>query len=101
MLHVQWNPVRKGSLALCCGSRGAYTWSDEWVGENGVEEEMAECIGIQNGKNDVPSFLVNVHRPRIGDFDVKDLKWAPDGKGFALLDKDQFCCAFEIEEKES
>jgi len=54
------------------------------VGENGVEEEMAECIGIPNG-----------------DFDVKDLRWAPDGKGFALLDKDRFCCAFEIEEKGS
>jgi len=63
VLHVQWNPVRKGSLALCCGSRGAYTWSDEWVGENGVEEEMAECIGIPNGKSGVPSFLVNTHRP--------------------------------------
>jgi hypothetical protein len=22
-----------------------YTWSDEWVGEEG-EEEMAECIGV-------------------------------------------------------
>jgi hypothetical protein len=36
-----------------------------------------------------------------GDFAVKDLKWAPDGKGFALVDRDQFCCVFEIEEKES
>jgi hypothetical protein len=23
-----------------------YTWSDEWVNENGEEEEMAECIGV-------------------------------------------------------
>ena len=36
-----------------------------------------------------------------GDFAVKDLKWAPDGKGFALVDRDRFCCVFEIEEKES
>lgn len=46
VLHAQWNPVRKGSLALCTGSGSIYTWSDEWIGENGVEEDMAECIGV-------------------------------------------------------
>jgi hypothetical protein len=47
--HVRWNPTRNGSLALCCGSRSVYTWSNEWVGvgsNEGEEEEMAECIGI-------------------------------------------------------
>lgn len=31
-------------------------------------------------------------------FETRDLRWAPDGKGFVLLDKDQFCCAFEVQE---
>lgn len=46
VLHVRWNPIRKGHLALCCGLRSMYTWSDEWLGDNDVEEEMAECIGV-------------------------------------------------------
>lgn len=46
VLHARWNPTRKGSLALCCGTQSVYTWSDEWVGEGGNEEEMAECIGV-------------------------------------------------------
>lgn len=32
-------------------------------------------------------------------FDTRDIKWAPDGKGFVLLDRDQYCCAFEVEEE--
>jgi hypothetical protein len=32
------------------------------------------------------------------NFEVKDLRWSPDGKGLVLLDKDTFCCAFEVEE---
>ncbi|KAF8230672.1 WD repeat-containing protein 8 [Tricholoma matsutake] len=79
--HVRWNPVRKGRLALCCGGQSVYTWSDEWSSEGGVDEEMAECIGVPAKK-----------------FETRDLRWAPDGKGFVLLDKDQFCCAFEVQE---
>ncbi|OAX44364.1 WD repeat-containing protein 8 [Rhizopogon vinicolor AM-OR11-026] len=82
VLHAQWNPVRKGSLALCCGSGSIYTWSDEWIGENGVEEDMAECIGV----------------PTNTKFETRDIKWAPDGKGLVLLDKEMFCCAFEVED---
>ena len=33
-------------------------------------------------------------------FETRDLKWAPDGKGLILMDKDVFCCAFEVEEEE-
>jgi len=71
-------------LAVCCGSRSIYIWSDEWVGEEGAEEEMAECIGVPAKK-----------------FETRDLKWAPDGKGLVLIDKDMFCCAFEVEEEAS
>jgi hypothetical protein len=48
VLHALWNPVRKGSLAICCGTRSLYTWSDEWLtdGGTGEEVEMAECIGV-------------------------------------------------------
>lgn len=44
-VQVCWNPVRAGVLSLCTGSSSLYTWSDEWVGDDG-EEEMAECVGI-------------------------------------------------------
>ncbi|PPQ67059.1 hypothetical protein CVT25_005660 [Psilocybe cyanescens] len=79
VLHARWNPVRKGSLALCCASQSLYTWSDEWQGESGEEVEMAECIGVPAKQ-----------------FETKDICWALDGKGLILLGKDQFCCAFEV-----
>lgn len=46
VMHARWNPMRKGSLAICCGTQSVFTWSDEWVGEGGDEVEMAECIGV-------------------------------------------------------
>ena len=49
VLQASWNPVRKGVISLCTGGSSLYTWSDEWVGEDG-EEEMAECIGIPAGR---------------------------------------------------
>ncbi len=45
-MHVRWNPVRQGRLALSCGGQAIYLWSEEWIGESGAEEEMAECVGI-------------------------------------------------------
>lgn len=82
ILHAQWNPVRKGSLALCCGNGSLYIWSEEWVAESGDEEEMAECIGIPAKQ-----------------FDTRDLKWSPDGKAIILFGKEVFCCAFEVQEE--
>jgi hypothetical protein len=35
-----------------------------------------------------------------GNFETKDLHWAPDGKGVILIGKDNFCCAFEVEHEE-
>ena len=46
VLQARWNPVRRGILCLCCGIQSVYMWSDEWQGESGEEEEMAECIGV-------------------------------------------------------
>ncbi|KZP10515.1 WD repeat-containing protein 8 [Athelia psychrophila] len=96
VLAARWNPVRAGSLAVCCAARSVYTWSDEWVGEGagaalglglgeeeeGEGEEVAECIGVPARK-----------------FETRDLRWAPDGKGMVLIDKDTFCCAFEVQEE--
>ncbi|KAJ7092601.1 hypothetical protein C8R44DRAFT_816099 [Mycena epipterygia] len=79
VIHARWNPVRKGSMTLCCGTQSLYMWSDEWIGESG-EEEMAECIGVP-AKN----------------FETRDLQWTPDGKGVVVMDKNVFCCAFEVE----
>jgi hypothetical protein len=50
VLSARWNPVRKGSLLLGCGTRSVYVWSDEWMNEGGEEEEMAECIGVPTRK---------------------------------------------------
>lgn len=78
VVQVCWNPVRAGVLSLCTGSSSLYTWSDEWVGDDG-EEEMAECVGI----------------PAVG-FENRVMRWSPDGEGMAALDKETFCCAYEV-----
>jgi len=30
-------------------------------------------------------------------FDTRAIHWSPDGKGLVLLDRETFCCAFEVE----
>ncbi|KAI0808176.1 YVTN repeat-like/Quino protein amine dehydrogenase [Fomes fomentarius] len=110
LLHTQpvtaarWNPDpgRAGRLAVACGSQSVYLWSDEWVVEPDADTagqgaagpsrhrdavhreedtELAECVGVPAQK-----------------FEARDLKWAPDGKGMILLNRETFCCAFEVEE---
>lgn len=84
ILQVRWNPVRPGALVLCCGTGGMYTWSNEWSSDDQgdvADEEMAECVGVPAKK-----------------FQLRDVRWSPDGKGLLLLDKDIFCCAFEVEQ---
>ncbi|KAH9968845.1 quinon protein alcohol dehydrogenase-like superfamily [Russula dissimulans] len=78
--HAHWNPVRQGRFVLSCSGQAMYLWSEEWIGE-GDAEEMAECVGIPAKK-----------------FDARDVRWAPDGKGLLLVDRETFCCAFEVEE---
>ncbi|KAI5835275.1 YVTN repeat-like/Quino protein amine dehydrogenase [Schizophyllum commune Tattone D] len=84
ILHARWNPIRAGRLAFCTGERSIYHWSDEWVGDDAPSdsEGMTECVGVPAQK-----------------FETRNLYWAPDGKGLVLLDKDTFCCAFEVEEE--
>lgn len=104
---ARWNPVRKGSLAVCSGSGGLYLWSDEWVGEgldsSGTEgEEVAECVGVPASKTTPHAFLFpRLTAAMIEQFETRDLKWSPDGKGLVLLDRETFCCAFEIEEQDT
>ena len=52
ILQARWNPVRAGSLVLCCGAGGMYLWSNEWSSDDQpeAEEEIAECIGIPASK---------------------------------------------------
>lgn len=91
---VRWNPVRKGSLACATGGGAVYLWSDEWESTSaeggasdgttgGVAEEVAECVGVPARK-----------------FAAHTLRWAPDGRGLVLMDRETFCCAFEVEEGE-
>ena len=39
--------------------------------------------------------------PVTESFDTRDIKWAPDGKGLVLLDRETFCCGFEVQEEEA
>ena len=99
VLHCRWNPIRSGSLVICCGSRGIYTWNDEWQGPSGEPEEVAECIGVPASEFIVryaPLHLLTLLQEQ---FDTRDVRWAPDGKGLILFDKEKFCCAFEVEEE--
>jgi hypothetical protein len=34
--------------------------------------------------------------PTTVQFESRVIRWSPDGKGVALLDRDVFCCAFEV-----
>ena len=91
--------MRKGNLALCCGNQSVYTWSDEWQGDSG-EEEMAECIGVPASTSDSKSVFASHLLTSTGNFETRDIVWAPDGKGLILIGKDQFCCAFEVREED-
>jgi hypothetical protein len=53
-MRVHWNPVRQGRFALSCGGQAMYLWSEEWIGESGAEEEMAECVGIPASAYNIP-----------------------------------------------
>ena len=99
VLHARWNPVRKGSLALCCGIQSVCIWSDEWQGDSG-EEEMAECIGVPASMFDFKFSICQPLTDPTENFETKDIVWAPDGKGLILFGKDQFCCAFEVQEED-
>ena len=104
VVQVRWNPVRKGSLTLCCGTQSVYIWSDEWHGESdNDQEEMAECIGVPASMSFL-GFFTSIFGPHAyactpEKFEAKDLRWAPDGKGIILIGKDNFCCAFEVAEE--
>ncbi|KZS93138.1 WD repeat-containing protein 8 [Sistotremastrum niveocremeum HHB9708] len=82
ILYAHWNPVRPGVLGISCGTGGLYTWSNEWMNDEGEEDEMAECVKIP-----------------ADNFQVRDIKWSPDGKTMVLLDKTDFCCAAEVKEE--
>jgi hypothetical protein len=49
VLHARWNPIRTGSLLLCCGTGAVYTWNADWEDAEHNVIEMAECIGVPTG----------------------------------------------------
>jgi len=89
---------------LCCGTQSVYIWSDEWHSESDSDqEELAECIGVPASMS-FSGFYTFIFEPHAHvctpeKFETKDLRWAPDGKGIILIGKDNFCCAFEVEEE--
>lgn len=80
-------------------------WSNEWSSERNPadeeeEEEIAECIGIPASWCE---HFANLHTSLTNTtekFQLRDVQWAPDGKGLLLVDKEVFCCAFEVENDE-
>jgi hypothetical protein len=104
-MRVHWNPVRQGRLALSCGGQAMYLWSEEWIGESGTEEEMAECVGIPASALISSASLIGWSSSSSDyyfseKFNARDVQWAPDGKGLLLIDRETFCCAFEVEVEE-
>ncbi|CEL57758.1 WD repeat-containing protein WRAP73 OS=Mus musculus GN=Wrap73 PE=2 SV=2 [Rhizoctonia solani AG-1 IB] len=83
--RASWNPVRAESLAMSCSRPAVYMWTsnNEWVNDNvgEIEDEGAECIGVP-GQEMV----------------IRDVRWAPDGRGILLVDANSYCCAFEVED---
>ena len=100
VVHANWNPVRPGRLVLSCGGQAMYLWSEEWIGEGGAEEEMAECVAIPASMYGITHILWNllIYLFSSEKFEARDVRWAPDGKGLLLLDRETFCSAFEAEE---
>ncbi|KZW00243.1 YVTN repeat-like/Quino protein amine dehydrogenase [Exidia glandulosa HHB12029] len=80
--YARWNPIKAGNLCISCDNGALYTWSDDWVGDDGVNE-IAECIAIPAKK-----------------FQAREVRWAADGKGIMILDKDVFCCAYDAESED-
>ena len=39
--------------------------------------------------------------PTTAQFESRALRWSPDGKGMALLDRDTFCCVFEVTDSDT
>jgi hypothetical protein len=60
VVHANWNPVRQGRLVLSCGGQAMYLWSEEWIGEGGAEEEMAECVAVPASACDVTHIILIV-----------------------------------------
>ncbi|KAG8714579.1 hypothetical protein FRC08_011727 [Ceratobasidium sp. 394] len=80
-----WNPVRAETLALCCSRPGVYIWtaSNDWISEGGeLDGEGAECMGVPGQ-----------------ELNVRDVRWAPDGRGLLMVDSDTYCCAFEVDDE--
>ena len=71
--------------------------------KEGEDTEVVECVGVPARK--FPYALcaafarLTCIQCGIEQFETRDLRWAPDGKGMILLDRETFCCAFEVEEE--
>ena len=70
------------------------------MGEGGEAEEMAECVGVPASRVPFQLFRRQFTDIETEKFEARDVRWAPDGKGLVLVDRDTFCCAFEVEDTE-
>ncbi|QRV91033.1 WD40 domain-containing protein [Ceratobasidium sp. AG-Ba] len=80
-----WNPVRAETLVICCARPGMYIWTaaSDWISEEGdMDGEGAECMGVPGQ-----------------ELNVRDVRWAPDGRGLLMVDNDSYCCAFEVDDE--
>lgn len=76
--------MERTTVAACTGTGAIYLWSDDrLLDEHGTRGELAECVGIPTEAS--------------LKFGCKEVRWAPDGAGVLLLDRELFCAAFEVE----
>jgi hypothetical protein len=61
---------------------------------------MAECIGVPASTSNSKSVFASHLLTPTENFETRDIVWARDGKGLILFGKDQFCCAFEVQEED-
>lgn len=64
-----------------------------------MKKKWQNVLGCQRVRHSVTTDLAIIFIST-EKFETRDLRWAPDGKGFILLDKDQFCCGFEVQEED-
>lgn len=91
-------PTQEGTtIAVCSGAGAVYLWSDTRVLDSSAGSGAAGAAGTQEGRGEMAECVAIPAQK----FACRDLKWASDGKGLILLDKEAFCCAFEVDDEET
>ena len=68
----------------------------KWGGrDGGMCGRAGKCVRCDSYSSELTDFVLPFSSEK---FEARDVRWAPDGKGLLLLDRETFCSAFEAEE---